>query len=71
MPSLFFSACYQEETLHDLVIIYFPKSKLELTFTLAMLSACTDKDSRILIVGEKKSRKIEAFICHFLKNVHP
>jgi len=50
-----FSAEYQANIIHDLVIINFPKSKLELKFTLAMLSACTNKDSRILVVGENKS----------------
>jgi len=53
--SCVFSAEYQSNTIHDLVIIHFPKSKLELKFTLAMLATCTNEDSRILVVGENKS----------------
>lgn len=50
-----FSAEYHTDVVHDLVIIQFPKSKQELKFTLAMLSICTNQDSRILVVGENKS----------------
>ena len=50
----FFSAYYQENTLHDLVVIHFPKSKQELAFTLAMIAICTELDSQILIVGDNK-----------------
>jgi 16S rRNA (guanine1207-N2)-methyltransferase len=50
-----FSASYQSEVKHDLVIIQFPKSKAELNFTLAMLAALTTEECLILIVGENKS----------------
>ena len=50
-----FSAHYENENLHDLVIIQFPKSKAELTFTLAMVSASLSKECLVLIVGENKS----------------
>ena len=50
-----FDSYYQSAVTHDLVIIHFPKSKLELKLILAMLSSCTNDDSRILIVGENKS----------------
>ncbi|WP_286271393.1 methyltransferase [Thalassotalea hakodatensis] len=50
-----FHSQYQSKTLHDLVIMTFPKSKKELTFTLAMLSANLSENARILIVGENKS----------------
>jgi len=51
----FFDSFYQSSNNHDLIIIQFPKSKLELKFTLAMLASCTNEDSRILVVGENKS----------------
>ncbi len=50
-----FSAHYQTEKVHDLVIMSFPKSKNELQFTFAMLAHCTNTDSKLLIVGENKS----------------
>jgi len=50
-----FSASYQSEIKHDLVIIQFPKSKAELNFTLAMLDAVTTPECLVLIVGENKS----------------
>jgi 16S rRNA (guanine1207-N2)-methyltransferase len=50
----YFSAYYQANTSHDLVIIHFPKSKQELVFTLAMIAMCTNVDSQILIVGDNK-----------------
>ncbi|GHE93258.1 methyltransferase [Thalassotalea profundi] len=47
-----FDAYYHNTIKHDLIVIYFPKSKKELPFTLAMLNhVCTD-NTRILIVGE-------------------
>jgi len=49
-----FSAEYQSETCHDLVIIAFPKSKAELNFTLAMIAHCINEATKILLVGEKK-----------------
>jgi 16S rRNA (guanine1207-N2)-methyltransferase len=50
-----FSACYQSDTEHDLVIIQFPKSKAELTFTLAMIASVVSKDCLVLVIGENKS----------------
>ncbi len=47
-----FSHYYQSEKIHDLVIIYFPKSKQELRYTLAMINRNITPDSRVLIVGE-------------------
>lgn len=49
-----FASTYQTETCHDLVIIAFPKSKAELTFTLAMIAHCINEKTKILLVGEKK-----------------
>jgi len=50
-----FAAHYKTNITHDLVILSFPKSKNELTFTLAMLAECTTTNSKLLIVGENKS----------------
>jgi len=50
-----FSACYQSDAKHDLVIIQFPKSKAELSFTLAMIAESVTQESLILIAGENKS----------------
>lgn len=50
-----FSAHYKSDSTHDLVIIQFPKSKAELTFTLAMIAESVSQESLILIVGENKS----------------
>lgn len=58
-----FSANYSNETsnetsnenAHDLVIIAFPKSKAELSFTLAMLASSIIDQSPILVIGENKS----------------
>lgn len=50
-----FSAYYRSEQKHDLAIISFPKSKAELTFTLAMLSDSLTNNATIIIVGENKS----------------
>lgn len=49
-----FSAVYQSDITHDLVIIVFPKSKPELAFTLAMIAPHITEQTRILFVGEKK-----------------
>jgi len=49
-----FSSVYNVKICHDLVIIKFPKSKAELNFTLAMITHCVDKTSKIVFVGEKK-----------------
>lgn len=50
-----FSANYQTEKKHDLVIIAFPKSKAELNFTLTMIAHATTQNTKIIIVGENKS----------------
>ena len=50
-----FSACYQSDAKHDLVIIQFPKSKAELTFTLAMIAEFVTPESLILVAGENKA----------------
>ncbi len=49
-----FASTYQTKTCHDLVIIAFPKSKVELNFTLAMIAHCINETTKILLVGEKK-----------------
>jgi len=50
-----FSVQYESDVAHDLVIIQFPKSKAELTFTLAMVAASLSKECLVLVVGENKS----------------
>jgi 16S rRNA (guanine1207-N2)-methyltransferase len=50
-----FTSHYQTETKHDLVIINFPKSKAELSYTLAMINPLLTLDAQILLVGENKS----------------
>lgn len=45
---------YKTEQLHDLVIIYFPKSKKEYQFLLAMLAPTLAENAVILVVGENK-----------------
>ena len=50
-----FTAHYQTEKKHDLVILQFPKSKTELNFTLTMVAEHVSADAIILIVGENKS----------------
>lgn len=50
-----FSAHYQSNDKHDLVIIQFPKSKAELTFTLAMIAESIENECLVLVVGENKS----------------
>lgn len=49
-----FSAQYQTDKTHDLIILNFPKSKNELQFTLAMLAHCSNETTRVLVVGENK-----------------
>ncbi|WNC71651.1 methyltransferase [Thalassotalea psychrophila] len=49
-----FSEQYKTEQSHDLVIIYFPKSKKEYQFLLAMLAPTLTENAVILVVGEKK-----------------
>ncbi len=52
--STIFTSVYQTNTCHDLVIIAFPKSKAELNYTLAMITPCVNKTTKILLIGEKK-----------------
>jgi 16S rRNA (guanine1207-N2)-methyltransferase len=47
-----FSACYQNDLKHDLVILFFPKSKAEFSFTLTMINHALAPNAKILIVGE-------------------
>ncbi|ALO36008.1 16S rRNA methyltransferase [Colwellia sp. MT41] len=49
-----FASTYQTKMCHDLVIIAFPKSKVELAFTLATIAHCINDTTKILLVGEKK-----------------
>jgi len=49
-----FSSIYQSKTLHDLVIIAFPKSKAELALTLANIAPYLAEDAKVFFVGEKK-----------------
>ena len=68
-----FDAVYQTETLHDLVIIQYPKAKAELTFILAMLVNAVTKNANIIIVGEKNSginsssKALEEYLQHYQK----
>ncbi|MFB1016328.1 MAG: 16S rRNA (guanine(1207)-N(2))-methyltransferase RsmC [Alteromonadaceae bacterium] len=50
-----FTSNYQTNTKHDLVIIAFPKSKAELSYTLAMINPLLALDAQIFLVGENKS----------------
>jgi len=50
-----FTSHYQTNTKHDLVIITFPKSKAELSFTLSMITPLLALDAQVLLVGENKS----------------
>jgi 16S rRNA (guanine1207-N2)-methyltransferase len=50
-----FVAHYQTTIKHDLVVIAFPKSKSELTFTLAMIAEYLSENAQIIIVVEKNS----------------
>ena len=51
----YFDSHYHVDTIHDLVVIAFPKSKAELAYTLAMLSPVIDEQSYVLVVGDNKS----------------
>lgn len=64
-----FAAQYQAQTVHDLVIMQFPKSKKELLFTLAMVAEFA-ADTPILIVGENKSgiKSIEKLVKGIYQN---
>lgn len=56
LPSMhtYFGEHYQTQVKHDLVVIYFPKSKLEYNYYLAMLTPYLQDDAKILVVGENK-----------------
>ena len=70
----FFGATYDNAEQHDLVVIYYPKEKKELSFILAMLQAYVTKDAVIVVVGEKasginSSKKVaEPYIAHYQKS---
>ncbi|WP_394176627.1 methyltransferase [Thalassotalea litorea] len=49
-----FSEYYQTEKQHDLIIIYFPKSKHEYIYLLSMLASVLHKDGLVLVVGDNK-----------------
>ena len=51
----YFTAQYETELTHDLIILSFPKSKAELNFTLAMVAHATTEKTNIMIVGDNKS----------------
>lgn len=53
----YFGADYQPTNAnkHDLAVIFFPKSKHEFTYTLAMITNYLTADAKVLIVGENKS----------------
>jgi len=51
----FFGATYDETSKHDLVVIYYPKAKQELSFILAMLQNRIIKNATVILVGEKNS----------------
>jgi 16S rRNA (guanine1207-N2)-methyltransferase len=50
-----FTAHYQAEQLHDVVVLRFPKTKQELSFTLAMLTSALADNAQIIIVGENNA----------------
>lgn len=70
--STVFSACYQTEEKHDLVIIAFPKSKAELPFTLAMISPYLSQDAQILFIGEKNGgiKTVTKLSAEYVENCH-
>jgi 16S rRNA (guanine1207-N2)-methyltransferase len=50
-----YTSHYQTDTTHDLVIITFPKSKAELSYTLAMINPLLTLNANILMIGDNKS----------------
>ncbi|MGL1957742.1 MAG: methyltransferase [Colwellia sp.] len=68
-----FASVYQSDIKHDLVIIAFPKSKAELTFTLAMIAQYLTENTKVILVGEKKGgiqsspKLIENFLVNYQK----
>ncbi len=65
-----FDSTYTTNLTHDLVIISFPKSKAELTFTLAMIANFLTDKTRVLFIGEKKGgvQSSPKLTKHFLTN---
>lgn len=65
-----FTSEYTSKTLHDLVIVNFPKSKDELAFTLAMIAPYLLADATIIFVGEKKGgvQSAPKLAKHFVSN---
>lgn len=65
-----FDASYNA-SIHDLVVIRFPKSKPEFQFTLTMLSSSLADDTPIIIVGENNSgiKSLAKLSSGFLNNV--
>jgi len=63
-----FSAQYQSEILHDLIVISFPKSKAELKFTFAMICEYLSENATVIIVGENKGgiKSANKLTSHFL-----
>ena len=60
---------YKAEKKHDLIIMAFPKSKAEFSFTLAMLAESITDDAYIIIVGENKGgiKSCEKLSKHYLR----
>lgn len=50
----FFGAVYRSDTIHDAIILKFPKSKAELAYTLTMLKPYSHADTKVFVVGENK-----------------
>jgi 16S rRNA (guanine1207-N2)-methyltransferase len=67
-----FTSEYKSDIKHDLVIINFPKSKEELTFTFAMIAPYLLIDAKIIIVGEKKGgvQSSPKLTQNFMNNCH-
>ncbi len=71
--SSFFGATYDETSKHDLVVIYYPKAKQELSFILAMLQNHVLENATVILVGEKNSginsskKLVDNYIQHYQK----
>lgn len=50
--SSYFAASYQSIIKHDLVILFFPKSKKEFTYTLTMLANHLAENAKVILIGE-------------------
>jgi 16S rRNA (guanine1207-N2)-methyltransferase len=66
----YFAASYQGDSKHDLAIIFFPKSKNEFSYTLAMLANQLSANAKILVVGENKGgvKSTSKLSQHFLND---